>query len=206
MRKLITCLGTIVAAQAWAGGDSAGKVAAINQWATATYKDMKQHHGRAPDADIAKLCLQAYDDAMKAGVSPSEKVPEHQEMGMDGKPFTWSGTIEEIKNKYCAGTVATVSKQQDERLAPLKKVLKNDKLQMASQTGTFIIPGGEATNDAKKLAAASVWFEDTTPLGKTCNGGREIHIIHRHQFDGQQKRVKTTDSEYCGVVPASAYK
>jgi len=88
-------------------------------------------------------------------------------------------------------------------------VLKADKLSMALQTGAFYIPGGKVTSDPKTLATAKVWFSDTQSVNsdrKVCNGGAEIHVVHRYQFNATHKLVKTTDTQYCGKVPARAYK
>lgn len=207
MKAWLLATGLLVASASRADNaavDSA--IRSFNATAAAVFSDVKQHRGRVIDGDIAKLCITDYDKAIKAGASPTDKVPEHDETNLDGTTFRWAGTIEEIRQRYCDSALQQAGAQQDARLAPLKKVMKNDKLKMAAQTGTFILAGGSATSDPKRLAAATVWFEDTTPLGKTCNGGLEIHIVHRHQFDGQHKLVKTVDRQYCGDVPPSAYK
>lgn len=50
------------------------------------------------DTPYFKLCQQAYDKLISAGFSPAEQVPERKVRGV-----LWSGSIGELKKKYCDG-------------------------------------------------------------------------------------------------------
>jgi hypothetical protein len=105
----------------------------------------------------------------------------------------------------CKAGMAKFTDDADMRWAPYRKVLKNDKLTMLMKDFDAIaLPGGQGSDDPKKLVEASVWFVDTSP-SETCSNGSQRHRLHRYQFDGQQKLVKTSDKEFCGAPPSSAY-
>ena len=83
-------------------------------------------------------------------------------------------------------------------------MLTNDKLKDALTYQEVILSGGARTTDPQKMAAASVWFEDFSP-SKVCNDGRQVHSVRRYQFGSDQRIVKTTEQEYCGGAPLSAF-
>ena len=68
---------------------------------------------------------------------------------------------------------------------------------------------GLANGCADELAAASVWFLDVgAPSNERqyCPGGGKRKFVRRYSFDGQHKLLGTTQKEYCGDPPASAYR
>ena len=69
--------------------------------------------------------------------------------------------------------------------------------------------GGQYTDDAKKLAAAPVWFLDVgAPSNERqyCPGGGKRKFVRKYTFDAQHKLTGTTQKEFCGDPPASAYR
>jgi hypothetical protein len=71
------------------------------------------------------------------------------------------------------------------------------------------LPGGKYTDDAKLLAAAPVWFLDVGPPSNErqyCPDGSKRHSVRRYSFNAQHKLLGTTQKEYCGDPPASAYR
>jgi hypothetical protein len=173
----------------------AAKLEQFVQWANMAMHDAQQNGG-PPDGDAFKWCLKAYDDALAAGVPATERVTVRGT----------TGTIEEIRNQWCQGGKAKFDDADAKRTEPYRKVLKNDKLAMAlKDADAIILPGGSGTDDPQKLAAASVWFIDTSPP-EQCSDGRPRHRVHRYQFDSNHKLRGTTDHDYCGAPPSSAYK
>jgi hypothetical protein len=185
------------------------KVKKWEKWAWLSVEESGKIGGRKfYDTAIFEKCVKGYDDLVKDGVPATTKVRDKKIKGPDGGQMIWSGTIEDLRKKWCDVGLKQVQTEIDAKQAPYKKVLKSDKLSMALSTGTFYLPGGTTTSDPKKLADATVWFSDTVSVNSgraTCNGGAEIHVVHRYQFDATHKLVKTTDKEYCGAVPKNAY-
>jgi hypothetical protein len=92
------------------------------------------------------------------------------------------------------------------RTAPFRAVLKNDQLAMAlKDADAIVLPGGSATVDQQKLDAASFRFIGTS-RPEECRDGRQLHRVHRYQFDADHKLRGTTDHDYCGAPPNSACK
>jgi len=194
MRRTLVVL-LVLAPAAVRADDKKAKLESFVQWANMAMHDAQLPNG-PPDGDAFKWCLKAYDDAVAAGVPPAEKVTVRGT----------SGTMEEIKTKWCQGGKDKFAKAEDERTAPLRKALKNDKLAMAlKDADAIILPGGSGTDDPQKLAAAPVWFIDTSPP-EQCRDGRQLHRVHRYQFDAEQKLRGTTDHDYCGAPPSAAFK
>lgn len=151
-------------------------------------------------SDYYRLCIQSYNDIVKAGVPPTERVPERT---IGGKEF--SGSIEEIRKTYCDAGMASATTQTTAREEPFRKELKGDKLRIALKYGSVFIPGGAGTADPHKMAAASAWFLDLSPP-RHCVDGRQVHSIRRYQFDGNQHLVSTTEKDFCGGIPRSAFQ
>lgn len=199
MRRTILVLVPLLLAPAAVRADKdADKKAKLHQfvgWADTAMHDAQLPNG-PPDGDAFKWCLKAYDDAIAAGVPPTEKVTVRGT----------SGTMEEIKTKWCQGGKDKFAEAEDKRTAPLRKALKNDKLAMAlKDADAIVLPGGSGTDNPQRLAAASVWFIDTSPP-EQCRDGRQLHRVHRYQFDADQKLRGTSDHDYCGAPPSSAFK
>ena len=166
-----------------------------------------QHPNPLPN--MFKFCLQAYDKMIASGVSPSIRVPEDRDRGV-----LWTGTVQEIKEKWCEAGLKKTSDTVAKRHAPYRAVLKGDKLRLVidethGHVRSYALPGGQYTEDAQKLAAASTWFLDVgAPSNERqyCPGGGKRKFVRRYTFDGQHKLLATTQKEYCGDPPASAYR
>lgn len=180
------------------------------KWAIQALKESSRIGGNQYyDTVYFERCVEKYKALIEAGIPSSQKVLERDVEDAEGKTVRWAGTILDLRKKWCDIGLKTVSAEIAKREAPYRKVLKADKLTMALQTGTFYVAGGAVTSDPKKLAAAAVWFSDTQSVNSTrdvCTSGDEIHTVHRYQFNAKHKLVKTTDKQYCGRVPKSAFK
>jgi hypothetical protein len=73
-----------------AGVERTGRIKTFEKWAILSMQDAGRHD------DYPKLCIQAYDQIVKAGVSPADRVPDRVIGGA-----AWSGTIEELRKKWC---------------------------------------------------------------------------------------------------------
>lgn len=199
--------------------DMADRYARINAWEKWAFLSVQESGkiggGKYYDTAFFEQCVGLYDQLMKAGVAKTQKVLEREILGPGGgEKIRWSGTIEELRVKWCDIGLKKVKAEIEAKQAPYKKALKNDKLSMvlpanANAVRAYILPGGAVSSDPKKLAAAKIWFSDTQSVNSTrlvCKGGQEIHTVHRYQFDANHKLVKTTDKDYCGAPPKSAYK
>jgi hypothetical protein len=176
--------------------DHAAKVTSFVMWARLARDDLKRQGGPR-DALMFNKCIEAYDAATKAGVPPSEPT----------KAADLPGTIEDARKTFCDAGKAQFASKDDTRTAPYKKVLKNDKYSMWEKySSALILPGGDTVVNAAKLAAANVWFVDTSPPKFCANGGAQVHTVHRYQFDRDQKLTKNSDNDFCGRPPSSAFK
>jgi hypothetical protein len=144
-----------------------------------------------------------------SGVSPSTRVPENNNRG-----FLWKGTVQEIKEKWCEAGLKKKSDDVAARHAPYKTALKADKLRLVidethGHVSSYALAGGKYTDDAKALAAARVWFLDigrATNDTRFCVNGGKLTKVRRYSFDANHKLLGTTEKEYCGTPPASAYR
>jgi hypothetical protein len=176
--------------------DHAAKVTSFVMWARLA-RDDKNRQGGARDGLMFKKCIEAYDAAMKAGVPPSEPT----------NAADLPGSLEEVRKTFCDAGKAQFESKDDKRTAPYKKVLKNDKYSMWQKySSALILPGGDTIVNPDKLAAAKVWFVDVSPQKYCVNGGAQVHTVHRYQFDSNQKLTKTSDDDFCGRPPSSAFK
>jgi hypothetical protein len=55
------------------------------------------------------------------------------------------------------------------------------------------------------MAEASVWFIDLSP-SRRCPNGSQVHTLRRYQFGAGQQLVKTTEQDYCGSAPRTAFQ
>ncbi len=186
------------------------RLAKIKVWEKFAIGAARGGSGSSNDARQFVRCKETYAELLKAGISKTSKVQEREILKDDqATKLTWSGTVEQLQNKYCDAPAKKNASDTADREAPFRKALKADKLSMALTTGAFYLPGGKVSSDPAALAAAKVWFSDTQSANstrKTCNGGQEIHTVHRYVFDAGHKLVKTTDTYHCGAVPARAFK
>jgi hypothetical protein len=153
-------------------------------------------------------CVIMYDDMAKGGILPTERVPERK-VRISEEYVMWSGTVEEIRIKYCDGPLKKAEDELAKEESPFRKVLKNDKLKMALATSyPFTLIGGESTQDPKKLAAASVWFNALSEMtgNETCPRGVKKKTLRRYTFDGQGKLLKQTEKDFCGEIPVKAFR
>ncbi len=176
-----------------------GKIQYFERWAVFAMKDTRNLNSGRYDVAYYRNCIQVYNEIVKAGVSPSERVPDDVIGGA-----AWSGSIEELRKKWCDSGFSKASAKTAASEAPYRKVLTSDKLKVALTYQEVILPGGVRTTDPSKMAAASVWFEDFSP-SNVCTDGRTIHNQRRYHFGSDQRIVKTTEQEYCGSAPLSAF-
>ncbi len=168
-----------------------------------------------PLPNMFKFCIQSYDKMIASGVSPSTRVPE-QEIPASGKfpRILWKGTVQEIKEKWCDAGQKKVAGDVEAKHAPYKANLKADKLRLVidethGKVFSYALAGGKYTDDAKALAAAKVWFLDigaATNETRICRNGGKLSSVRRYSFDVNHKLIGTTEKEYCGTPPASAYR
>ena len=162
-----------------------------------------------PVPNMFKFCIRSYDKMIASGVSPSTRVPEGEVRGI-----MWRGTVQEIKEKWCDAGLKKISDDVEARFAPYRANLKADKLRLVIDEThggitSYALPGGKYTSDAKLLAAAAVWFLDVGPPSNElqyCPNGGKRHSVRRYSFNAQHKLLGTTQKEYCGDPPASAYR
>ena len=169
-----------------------------------------------PVPNMFKFCLQFYDKMIASGVSPSTRVPEETlpPFSAGEKPIVWRGTVQELKEKWCEAGGRKISDDVAKKHAPYKAALKNDKLRLVidethGHVRSYALPGGQYTSDAQKLAAAPVWFLDVgaaTNERQYCPSGGKRKYVRKYTFDAQQKLTGTTQKEFCGDPPASAYR
>jgi len=169
-----------------------------------------------PVPNMFKFCIQSYDKMIASGVSPSTQVPPETLPGVraDDPPIVWRGTVKDLKEKWCEAGLRKTSDDVAKRHAPYKAALKNDKLRLVidethGHVMRYALPGGQYTDDAKKLAAASVWFLDVgAPSNERqyCPGGGKRKFVRRYTFDANHKLTGTNQKEYCGDPPAAAYR
>ena len=162
-----------------------------------------------PVPNMFKFCIQAYDKMIASGVSPSTPVPEGEYGGIP-----WKGTVQEIKEKWCDAGLKKSTDEIAAEQAPYRANLKADKLQLVIDEThggitSYALPGGKYTSDAKKLADAPVWFLDIGPASNElqyCPNGGKRNSVRRYSFNAQHKLLGTTQKQYCGDPPASAYQ
>ena len=162
-----------------------------------------------PVPNMFKFCVESYDEMIASGVSPSTRVPEGNQSGIP-----WKGTVQEIKEKWCDAGLKKITGYVAARHAPYRTHLKADKLHLVIDerhggVTSYALPGGKYTSDAKLLAAARVWLLDVGPPSNErqyCPSGGKRNSVRRYSFDAQHKLLSTTQKEYCGNPPASAYR
>ena len=181
MKLFLVCFALVVASLTVAPGISAQSLEdnehyqTFQSWAIDTQQP-------DPVPNMFKFCIQAYDKMIASGVSPTTRVPEGEVRGI-----MWKGTVQEIKENWCDAGLKKVSDDVTARHAPYKANLKADKLRLVIDethggVTSYALPGGKYTDDAKKLAAAPVWFLDVGPPSNElqyCPGGGKRHSVRR---------------------------
>jgi hypothetical protein len=168
-----------------------------------------------PLPNMFKFCIESYNKMIASGISPSTPVPEEVIPATYKFPrIHFKGTVQEIKENWCEAGLKKTSDEVAARHAPYKAHLKADKLRLVIDethggVSSYALAGGKYTSDAKLLAAARVWFLDVGPPSNErqyCLSGGKRNSVRRYSFDAQHKLLGTTQKEYCGDPPASAYR
>ena len=181
----------------------AGRIKEVERWIT-----MAAESDSVNNRAAFGHCMTTYADAIKAGVKATDRVPQRRiRIGHD--LVMWSGTIEELKIKYCDAGMEKIQAELGKREAPYRRVLKADKLAMAlgfNATAVYVLPGGDASMNPARLAAARIWFDSTSAPSneaQNCTDGRRRTLVRKYEFNAKHELVKTTQKEYCG---AAVYK
>lgn len=186
-----------------------GKIKEFERWAISAKEDVIAGHSHMAAMLVLKRCVDAYEEIIKAGIAPTDRVPERNiSSGL------WSGAVEEIHQKWCNAPMSQAKANTEGSEAPYRKVLRNDKLKMVinsppGHVRTYAVPGGEYSTDANKLAAASVWFDNASAPSneiQVCRDGTKRIFLRRYTFDAQHNLRNNTSQEYCGGIPASGYR
>ena len=177
-----------------------GKIKSFEFWAVLAMQDAPKVNSGRSDASYFKNCIQTYEKIVNAGIAPTDRVPDRLIGGV-----TWSGTIEELRQKWCDTGLSKAKGNAEEREAPYRKELKADKLKIALTYSSFFLPGGASTADPRVLAGASVLFIDLSP-SRRCSDGRQVHTVRRYQFSASHQLVNTSEREYCGAAPRQAFQ
>lgn len=198
-----------VAANADASLNNNQHYSAFKSWAMDTQEPN-------PLPNMFKFCIENYNKMIGSGVSPSARVPEESRRGArpGDPPIVWAGTVQEIKEKWCDAGYQKINSDVAARHAPYRAALKNDKLRLVIDethggVTSYAMAGGQYTSDAKRLAAAPVWFLDVGPPSnerQNCVDGGRRNSVRRYAFDGQHNLLGTTSKQYCGTPPSSAYQ
>jgi hypothetical protein len=199
---VVACTFAATAARAQSSLEDNEHYSSFQSWAIDTQQP-------DPVPNMFKFCVQSYDKMIASGVSPSTRVPEGEVRGI-----MWKGTVQEIKEKWCDAGLKKITGDVAARHAPYKAALKADKLRLVIDethggVSSYALAGGKYTSDAKLLAAARVWFLDIGPPSNErqyCSSGGKRHSVRRYTFDANHNLLGTTQKEYCGDPPASAYR
>ncbi len=183
--------------------------AAFKSWALATREPN-------PVPNMFKFCIESYDKMIAGGIAPTARVPEETRPGSRSgdPPIVWSGTVQELKENWCEAGYKKINSDVATRHAPYRAALKNDKLKLVidethGHVRSYALAAGQYTSDAKRLAAAPVWFLDigaATNEAQNCLSGGKRSTVRRYAFDGQHNLTGTTSKQYCGSPPSSAYQ
>jgi hypothetical protein len=112
----------------------------------------------------------------------------------------------EMKATVCDPLHDAFKVVRDAELAPLRAVLKGDKLALAEEAFPrgFYIKSGESTEDPNLLAKNAVWFEVLQGSDATCLD--PVYTYRRYQFDKAGKIVKRGEKRYCGDPGAKGFR
>jgi hypothetical protein len=216
MRIFVVAFAMVVFGSALGAGSARGQSELEENEDYTSFKSWAIHTQEPnPLPNMYKFCIQSYEKLIASGVSPSTRVPEEIRRATYGFPeVRWQGTLQEIKEKWCDAGLKKITGDVAARHAPYKAVLKGDKLRLVIDethggVSSYALPGGKYTSDPKLLAAARVWFLDIGPPSNEaqyCVNGGKRNSVRRYTFDAQQNLISTTQKQYCGDPPASAYR
>jgi len=177
----------------------AGLIRDWERWGIFAMQDhAKLGQGRV-DTTYFERCLTSYDTMLRKGITKDAKVAP-QQIGN----VMWTGTVEELRKKWCDAGLKVAQAEQDKKDAPYKQAMKGEKLRMALLYRGVFLAGGEVTDDPKRMASAKVWFIDTEPP-TWCANFAQSHVLHRYEFNGDEL-AKTTDINTCGAPRAKDFK
>lgn len=146
-------------------------------------------------------CVQLWPAIVSAGVDTQTRA-EFQRSVTSGVQETVSGTLEELKTKYCDGALADRAAAQNAKEAPYRKVLVNDKVAIYFDRGRrgdgIALRDGDKSETPAKLAKARTWF--AWAAVRPCTDGRTKYIVHRYDFDAKQTITNESVSEHCGEL------
>lgn len=157
---------------------------------------------------VYEQCAATFKEIVAAGIPATERVPERK-LYINSEEVMWTGTIEELRVRHCDGPLNKALAQRAVEEAPYRKLLKNDKLELAlSSSVGYTLIGGRTTRDPGQLAVAGVWFDALSDLAgnESCPGGVKRKTLRRYAFDKQHTLVKKTQQEFCGQIPTSAFR
>lgn len=180
--------------------DRIGQIKRFEFWAIQAMNEAALVQKARTNNEVFRQCIQTYNQITKAGVPPSERVPDQVIQGKQ-----WSGTIEELRQKWCDSGMATAASNTAKSDAPFRAALKGDKLKWALRERGAFLPGGGSTADPHQMLLAPVWFSQIVGP-KTCADGRDVYTLTRLQFGSDQQLLSQSSHEYCGRPPASAYR
>ena len=73
-----------------------GKMRPFERWAIQAKDDAPRRLAGVPQMAYYTRCIEAYNEMIKAGIAPTERVPEQKlPSGL------WSGTLQEIRQTWC---------------------------------------------------------------------------------------------------------
>ena len=130
--------------------ETLGKIKYFERWAKFAMEDTPNLSKGNYDVSYFKNCLQAYDEIVKAGVSPTERVPDDV---IKGAP--WSGSIEELRKKWCDAGFSTGQRQNGGERGALSQGVDERQAQ-----GRAHLPGshaaGRCANDRSSKDGGSI--------------------------------------------------
>ncbi len=161
------------------------------------------------DGLMAEKCIEFYPEVIKDGVKPTTKLPHEGVSFVDpktGDPF--SGTVDEAQQRFCRPRADQAAADRAAAEAPYRKVLKNDKLEVALEGYHIYLAGYvDPDGDPNLLAKANVWFAHSHYPDEYCNHGADTkYQLVRWQFNAAGKITKKEVKKRCGEFQASDFK
>jgi len=214
MKLIFVCVAVMIGSLAFASSAQAQDLQDNEHYSEFKKWTVAAQHKR-PLPIVYEWCVTAYNKMIASGISPSTQVPEEvMSADIDFPKIEWKSTVKELNERLCSGGQKKLSGDIAANHAPYKAALKADKLRLVidEKTGTvyrYALACGKYTGDANALAAARVWFLDigrSTAETRVCLNGGKLGSVRRYTFDVNHKLLSTTEKEYCGTPPASAYR
>lgn len=176
------------------------KISAFQRWGILAMQEAPKVSSGHYDGVYFRNCIQAYDQAIKNGVPPTQDVSAKVVYGVE-----WSGSIEDLRKRWCDPGLSQAKVDNAAKERPYREALKNDRLAVALNYEEVVLPGGVRTSNPRKMAAASTWFVDFEQ-DHICTDGRKINMVRRYQFNTDQRIVTKNEQQYCGPAPLTAFR